>query len=329
MTKNELMTIEQGTFKYNFKPAVIDINDYDKLVETAEMVAKHYDSLVLTNADLSEINETHRELNSFIKGLDEDRLKVKREYNEPLKEFEDKIKHVTGLLNKPLQDIKVARDEILTKQEETRREALIDYLERQLKDSKVRIEDIEIPNQWTNKGNWTEKFNPRKKLTDEIKREIERLEEENKRKLAERETLETFLDSKDMAHDGWVSQLEYRDALDIIKEIQRAEELKKQEAEKQKEEHEETNNDDWMTHDERDEFETEFKEALENDAEYESENPEFFVPNEVEETIITEKIMVTGTVEQLNKLNKFMVENGIKVEPIISEDDLITDDLPF
>lgn len=322
MTKNELMTIEQGTFKYNFKPAVIDINDYDKLVETAEMVAKHYDSLVLTNADLNEINETHRELNSFIKGLDEDRLKVKREYNKPLKEFEDKIKHVTGLLNKPLQDIKNARDEILIKQEETRREALDDYLERQLKDSKVRIEDIEIPNQWTNKGNWTEKLNPRKKLTDEIKREIERLEEENKRKLAERETLETFLDSKDMAHDGWVSQLEYRDALDIIKEIQRAEEEKKQREQIEKEHKLQADIDNESVNPTAEEAEIL---NIEDEQVTENINRDFF---EVEQTI-TEKIMVTGTVEQLNKLNKFMVENGIKVEPIINEDDLVTDDLPF
>lgn len=314
MTKNELMTIEQGTFKYDFKPAVIEINDYDKLVETSEMIAKHYDSLVLKDSELSEINEVHRELNSFIRGLDEDRLKVKREYNEPLKEFEDKIKHVTGLLNKPLQDIKGARDEILTKQEEARTEALNDYLERQLKDSKVRIEDIEVPSNWINKGNWTEKLNPRKKLVDEVKREIERLEEENKKKLADREVLEAFLDEKGMEHEGWTSQLEYRSSLDIIQEIQRIEEHKKEmeEAERlHKLEVEEENKSAIPTPEEAEflEFEREFE--------------------EVEEQTITEKIKVTGTIEQLNKLNQFMVENGITVEPIIDEDDLIVDDLPF
>lgn len=312
MTKNELAEIKTGTFKPIFQPAEIEISNYDKLVQTAEMVAKHYDSLVLKDSELSEINEVHRELNSFIKGLDEDRLKVKREYNEPLKEFEDKIKHVTELLNKPLQDIKNARDEILRKQEETRTEALNDYLKRQLKDSKVRIEDIEIPSSWTNKGNWTEKLNPRKKLADEVKREIERLEEENKKKLAERETLETFLDSKEMAHDGWMSQLEYRDALDIIKEIQRNEELKRiEEAEKATEKEN-------------------IKQGFENFVEDIGQNVEFEREfEEVEEQTITEKIKVTGTIDQLNKLNKFMVENGITVEPIIDEDDLILDDLPF
>ncbi len=314
MTKNELAEIKTGTFKPIFQPAEIEISNYDKLVQTAEMVAKHYDSLVLKDSELSEINEVHRELNSFIKGLDEDRLKVKREYNEPLKEFEGKIKHVTELLNKPLQDIKNARDEILTKQEEARTEALNDYLERQLKDSKVRIEDIEIPNSWTNKGNWTEKLNPRKKLTDEVKREIERLEEENKKKLADREVLEAFLDEKGMEHEGWTSQLEYRSSLDIIQKIQRIEEQKKEmeEAERlHKLEVEEENKSAIPTPEEAEflEFEREFE--------------------EVAEQTITEKIKVTGTIDQLNRLNKFMVENGITVEPIVNEDDLVLDDLPF
>lgn len=302
--ENDLMTIEQGTFTYDFQPAKVEINNYDKLVETAEMIAKHYDSLVLTNADLSEINEVHKELNSFINGLNEDRKKVKREYNEPLKEFEDKIKSVTGLLNKPLQEIKNARDEILTKQEEAREEALEDYLERQLKGIEVRIGDIEIPSQWTNKGNWTDKLNPRKPLKEEIEKEIERIEEENKRKLKEREVLETFLDEKRMEHEGWISQLEYRDAFDIIKDIQRNEERKKWDEENKKQ------------------YEAERKRIIETEDEQVFER-DF---EEVAPELVTEKIEITATRKQLEEIYKYLDLNLIKFKPVIEE---TLDDLPW
>lgn len=315
MTKNELMTMQEGTFSYDFKPATIEIKDYDNLVKTAEMVAGHYDSLVFKNSTLSEINESHRELNSFINGLNESRLNVKRQYNEPLKEFEEKIKGLTNTLNKPLQDIKDARDEILEAQEEARNEALIDYLERQLKDSNVRIEDLTIENSWTNKGNWTEKLNPRKTLVDEIKRHIESAQEELRKKIADRKILETFLDDKGIEHEGWVTQLEYRESLDIIRDIKRAEENRKQKEQQEKEVAERRLQK--KTTEVEQVMETPVNEIVER--EFEEAAPQ----------LITERIEVTGTVEQLNLLNQFLVTNRIKVQPVVDEVNETTDDLPF
>lgn len=318
MAKNELMTMQEGTFSYDFKPATIEIKDYDNLVKTAEMVADHYDSLVFKNSTLSEINESHRELNSFINGLNESRLSVKRQYNEPLKVFEEKIKVLTNTLNKPLQDIKDARDEILEAQEEARNEALIDYLERQLKDSNVRIEDLTIENSWTNKGNWTEKLNPRKTLADEIKQHIESVQEEFRKKIADRKILETFLDDKGMEHEGWTAQLDYRESLDIIQDIQRAEEERKQKEKQEKDTAERK----------LQEKAQEVEELMDQPVEEMSEGiaRTFAEAKQVKPQLITERIEVTGTVEQLNQLNQFLVAKGIKVQPIIDE---TTDDLPF
>lgn len=313
--------MKENTFQYDFKPAEIEIKDYKGLVERAKLVAKHYDSLVLTNSSLKEINDTHRELNSFVKGLDEGRLNVKRQYNKPLDEFETKIKGVIGVLNKPLQDIKDARDEILIKQEEARKEALMDYLERQLEDSKVRVEDIAINDKWTNKGNWTEKLNPRKPLKEEIKKEISFIEEEHRKKNADREVLEAFLDEKGMEHEGWVSQLDIRDSLSIIQEIQRIEKKKELKEKRRKEEEEEIKN----------------RQAKEKQQENQAikEKPSTGIERAFEEKkepavrLITERIKVTGTLEQLKELNDYLVEEGIKVEPIINQENETKDDLPF
>lgn len=315
MSKNELMTMQEGTFNYDFKPATIEIKDYDNLVKTAEMVANHYNGLVFKNSTLSEINESHRELNSFINGLNESRLNVKRQYNEPLKEFEEKIKSLTNTLNRPLQDIKGARDKILEAQEEARKEALIDHLERQLEDSDVRLEDLTVESSWTNKGNWTEKLNPRKTLSDEIKQHIEYVQEEFRKKVADRKILETFLDDKGMEHGGWIAQLEYRESLEIIQDIQRAEEKRKQKEQQEKDAAERRLQE--KTIKVEDMMEKSVNKIVEREFE------------EVPPRLITERIEVTGTVEQLNQLNQFLVSSGIKVQPIIDETNNVEDGLPF
>lgn len=299
MVTNELQTMQESTFNYDFNPATIEIKDYEGLVERAEMVADHYENLVLKNSTLSEINESHRELNSFIRGLDESRLNVKRQYNEPLKEFENKIKVLTDTLNKPLQDIKDARDEILEAQEEARKEALVDYLERTLEDSDIEVDDLEFESSWTNKGNWTDKLSPRKSLREELEREVSILEEEHKRKVADRKVLESFLNDKGMEHEGWIAQLEYRESLEIIQDIQRAEKKREEKEQREKDAAQARINQ------QAKEVEGLMKVPTEDvvDRQFEEVKPE----------VITEQIEVTGTMEQLNKLNQFLVANQIEV----------------
>jgi len=324
--KNELKTIQEGTFSYDFKPAELTINNYEDIQGTVKEIAKHYKNTVFEEDDLDGIRQAHQELNSFRKGLEEGRKNVKREYNKPLKDFERDVKSLVALIDEALDPIKEQRDEILDAQEEARREALNDYLERQIKDTNVRMDDLEIEDSWTNKGNWTKKLNPRKKLKEEIERHLDEIKEEYKRKIAERNTLEAFLDEKDMDHEGWISQLEYRDALEIIQEIQRTEAKKKeaekeraeQEAEQAKRNNEQNEANDELRYDKTGGADLSGKtgEVVEQIFDEEFDEPE----------MITKEISVTGTQEQLEQLNEYMNNNNIVFEPIIEE---TTDDLPW
>lgn len=322
---NEVITVDEGTFSYNFKPAELTINNYDEIKKTITSVAKQYKNRVYQDDDLETLTEDHRMLNSLRNGLEEGRINVKKVIMEPYESFEKDVKGLVELIDEPLNDIKAGRDEILEAQKEVRHEALIDYIERQLKDSNVRIEDLEIQDSWKNKGNWTEKLNPRKKLTDEIKRHIEVVEEQHKNKIAQREVLEKFLEGKGMETEGWIEQLEYREATEIMDSIQKAEEKRKQE-EQEKERIEQA--------------EREADEQAEHELTYDETNEQFNDETEevTQETFkktfdekITERIEVTGTQEQLNDLNNYMVANGITVAPITDVFDFeeTLDDLPF
>lgn len=310
---NEVKVLKGNTFNYEFKPAQLEIKDYDTLIETAEQVAKHYNSLVLKGASLKDINQDHRELNSFIKGLEENRKSVKRDYQKPLKEFEAKVKKIVKILDEPLQDIKHARDTILNAQEEVRHEALIDYIENKIKGTVVKIGDLELKQEWTNKGNWTEKLNPRKTLKEDIKRDIDLLKEEHKRYLADRKVLETFLDEKDMEHEGWVSQLDNKSSADIIQEIMRVDEQRKQ-RKKQEEQQEMQKQQQIQEHEKK----TQQKQQVTNydDAKRESSK---------QEEIYSEVIEIRSTKAKLKMLSDFMVQNEIAYMTY----EVNTDDLPF
>jgi len=314
--KNELKTLQEGTFSYDFKPAELSINNYEDIQGTVKEIAKHYKNTVFEEDDLDGIRQAHQELNSFRKGLEEGRKNVKREYNKPLKDFEGNVKSLVALIDEALGPIKEQRDEILDAQEEARREALNDYLERQIKDTNVRMDDLEIEDSWTNKGNWTKKLNPRKKLKEEIQQHIETIKEEYKKKIAERNTLEVYLDTEGMDHEGWTSQLEYRDALDIIQEIQRVKAKKKEEqAEKER-----------IGQAEK-ESEQRTADETPKDSEPNDEVVEQAVVEAFEEPgMVTKEIAVTGTQEQLDQLNEYMSNNNIVFEPIVEQ---TADDLPW
>lgn len=296
MTK-ELDLIKTSNFNVDFTPAKIEIKNAEKINEMIEQVADNYSKTVYAEDDLDGLVQSHRELNKLRNGLDESRKKVKREFNKPLNEFEKEIKKMIKKVDEPLNEIKDQRDEILKAQEELRAEALDDYLGKQLKDTGLVREDIDILDSWTNKGVWTEKMNPRKTLKDEIKREINLGIERNKKLIAERGLLEQFFNSRDMDPSGWIAQLEDKSATEIIEGYQRQVEVDKKLREEEN-----------LTLEDR-------KDILEESDEESDEELTLDDLGLMDEEI-TNMIEVTGTVDQLSKLNQYLVTSGIKVRQI-------------
>lgn len=316
---NEVRVLQGATFNYEYQPASIDITDYEGLLERAEMVAEHYDKMVFKTADLSDINLAHKELNSFIIGLEDSRKQVKREYQKPLREFEKKIKRVTGRLDEPLQKIKAERDSIEDAQTEVRTKALTDHIERRLKDTNVKFEDLTIEDSWSNKGGWTDKLNPRKPLKEEIDRHIKTIQEENKKMIADRKVLETFLDDKKMEREGWMSQLEHKDALEIIQEIVEVEKKRKEKEKKLAEQRQREAEEEVPAEPEPEEQPEPAKPEPEPEPEPEAPQKKALVISEIIEIITTKEKMIL--------LDQFMRDNQITYKPYTPKSS--EDDLPF
>ena len=166
--------------------------------------------------------------------------------------------------------------------------------------------EIAIPATWLNKTMWTSKLKPTTKLNEEIDKMIADAVKEKEYREMQVKVLTEFCNAQDIDPAGWVSQLDHRNAMEVIDLINMDKERKARIAadqERRAAEHEA--------------FLLKQKEELAAIEEVEIvevspiEEPE---PIQEEEHVITNVIKVTGTIAQLNNLNEFLVTSGIRVE---------------
>lgn len=98
-------------------PFVINWN-FEELKAELDKHLKTYSGLVVTAENLQSMSKTHREIVSLRTGLEKFRLSVKKEAEKPIKEFENNVKVLAGLIAKVETPIKNQLD----KYEEQRRE---------------------------------------------------------------------------------------------------------------------------------------------------------------------------------------------------------------
>ena len=153
---------------------------------------------------------------------------------------------------------------------------------------------------------WSATLKPSKKLIEEIDKAIADAVREKEYREMQVKVLTEFCKGQDIDPGGWVSQLDHRNAMEVIDLINMDKERKVRIAadqERRAAEHEA--------------FLLKQKEELAAIEEVEIvevspiEEPE---PIQEEEHVITNVIQVTGTIAQLNNLNEFLVTSGIRVE---------------
>lgn len=323
---NEL--IESGSFGVKYTPAILEMERFDDMEEAIKVFADKYDGLTFTADEKQGASAARSELISIRDAIETERKNVKKEYNKPLKKFETKAKSLVSMIDKPLDNIRDGLKVIETAERERRNDILMDYIGKESAKKNVAPEELEYSLSWTNATNFTSKYQPTAKLKEEIAAAIDNLAKENEHKEAQKKILIGFCEAKDIDPSGWIAQLEYRSATEIMDsinadiqrkkeveqlKIERDRELKK--AEEKAAETKGSNKEETFQHSfplpDQDEVEDDSIQSLEDES----------------KGLITNRIEVTGTVEQLNDLNKFLVANGIKVKQI--EDEFIVDDLPF
>jgi len=318
--KNELEEIRESNLGTMYEPATLEVNRYGEMKEIVQGFADKYTNLAFTRDDKKGAEEVRSKLLEIREKFESERKTIKKAYNEPLNEYEGKIKKLNSLIDVPLNQIRNGLKEIENAERDERSKALDKVLE--LKFEGLDIE-ITAHSTWTNAGMWTSKLNPTKKLNDEIDKLIQDVVKEKDYQEAQVKILTEFCKAQDIEPAGWVSQLEHRNAVEVI-DLINLEKKRKQELaadqEKKRIEHEAfiANQQEELSIIEKAEVsETPFIEPLNNVS--------------FEQTLIN-VIRIKGTQSQFNGLNDFIINSGIEVEFVADETTTIpyaVDDLPY
>lgn len=303
---NEIML--ERPVDLDFQPAKLEFTNYEELKALVEKYADRYKDLVFTRENKSSAIKARTELLSIVNAIESNRKNVKQVYNKPLNEFEQQIKELTGSINEPLNQIRSGLKEIDDNEKQERQDALNRILSKLVESKSITLDDVQIDAKWLNKGNWNDKLRPITKLQAELEHAVDEAVKVKQQREKELKILNEFCKAKEIDPAGWISQLDFKSVTEIIDlintDIERKQKIAEEQAAKQQE------------------FEQQKaqQEAVVEEATDAEETP---MPDE---PLITDVIQVTGTLSQLNGLNKYLVENGIQVA-MVNEN--TTDDLPF
>lgn len=272
-------------FSIDFKPSEIKLENEKELKALIDKTTDYYNSLVFTEDNIPEAKQARADLNKVAKQIDEKRKSVKKQFNEPLRAFEDKMNNYKQEIVQASQAINESVTEYEEKETQYRKNEIVKTVEK-LKE-KFDVKTIEIDSAWTNKTAFTKKGQPTKKTIDAIRAQLKSLQEEQERKKGDYSIIENYAKVMDLESESWKVLLDFgQTAPEVMAQMDKA---KKQEQIKEPEHVEEA------------------KEVTQ--------------PKRVEEVkkereLQTAVLKITGTIEQFKKFNRYLIENGIQVEEV-------------
>lgn len=213
---NEMTT---NKVSVEFKPATLEIQNFEELNKAVEQVAAKYDGLVFEAEDKKVAEASRSELLEVRNAIEDRRKAIKKEYNKPLKEFEENVKVLTGKIDKPLNDIREGLKIIEEGEREQRYSQIVKFIEEEIKDLEITFDEIEQSASWTNKGNFTTRGKLNSKTKNEIKDAISYHEREKVAKQKQESALVAFCEAVGVEAKGWLGQLEYKPVDEIIEQI--------------------------------------------------------------------------------------------------------------
>ena len=206
---NEVMAMP----KVEYKQGVIDFENYEILINKAKELATQYSNLIITDQDSYKFaSQVKAELNKVIKAISDERIRIKKEFNNPLTEFESKVKEITGEIEtgKNQIDGRIREYDQRLKDEKQNK---INYLIQQHAGDRY----IEQNPKWLNKT-FTDS-----KIVEEIKEQVAFAEKEEQRIETETQLIKDTCKANDIETDGFLSMYQSgSEVSDVLTAINRS-----------------------------------------------------------------------------------------------------------
>ncbi|MCK8619677.1 DUF1351 domain-containing protein [Apilactobacillus kunkeei] len=136
----------------DYQVGKLELKNAELLKNAVKEIADKYKDLIITDDTVKSDKKTKTELNGLLKQLEDKRKEYKKQYQLPLKDFENSIKDIEAPLNDAINNLKLQLndyDERLAKQKE---EQIRSFIEEVCKEHKADAKDIIINPKWLNKS---------------------------------------------------------------------------------------------------------------------------------------------------------------------------------
>ena len=236
-------------FNVTFEPAKIEVLDREKFEEQINSIAQANSNRLVTIDSIADDKKTRAELRKLSKSLNDEKIRIKKEYNQPLTEFEVWFKKAVEVLEKAISQIDSGIKEVEAEQKEARKKVVHELLVELTTDTEVDSRIFEnFVDDWAKASNFND-IKPKKQLIDSITYVIDGEKQKIAEYKANKDTISNFCFGNNVSDTPYIRMLDSGKSVsevmsaiseDVLFEKQRkeAERQKQAELEKQQQEFE-------------------------------------------------------------------------------------------
>lgn len=283
---NEVINLPDYTVDY--QPVPIKINNLEGLQASIAQYVSRYSNLVITEDNVTDSKQARAKLNKLKKALDDRRKEIKRNYNQPLREFETEVKKLEASIDMIIDPIDEGLGELEVQRREQRKADVMGLIAEMAPNYGVGADEIEFDPRWLNKSI------SNKQITQEVASSMT-VVKQAKDKLATATTMITkYAQAVDVDPIPWIDQLKQgQDVQYLLQAIDRQVESVK-ERERQRE----------------------LKQQLAAEHQQETSTGKIVDTDTGEVVSLTRTLKITATKDQMWGLSSYMKKNGIKFEAV-------------
>ncbi|ANJ13063.1 DUF1351 domain-containing protein [Lactiplantibacillus plantarum] len=283
---NEVINLPDYTVDY--QPVPIKINNLEGLQASIAQYVSRYSNLVITEDNVTDSKQVRAKLNKLKKALDDRRKEIKRNYNQPLREFETEVKKLEASIDMIIDPIDEGLGELEVQRREQRKADVMGLIAEMAPNYGVGADEVEFDPRWLNKSI------SNKQITQEVASSMT-VVKQAKDKLATATTMITkYAQAVDVDPIPWIDQLKQgQDVQYLLQAIDRQVESAK-ERERQRE----------------------LKQQAAAEHQQETSTGKIVDTDTGEVVSLTRTLKITATKDQMWGLSSYMKKNGIKFEAV-------------
>ncbi|AHB80368.1 DUF1351 domain-containing protein [Oenococcus phage phiS13] len=206
MTEMELSATIEPILDY--KAASIQLKNADILKDYVKKQIDRYRDLLITDETLTEAKKSRANLNKLNKALSSQRTAIKKEILKPFAQIESVLRKLETDTKQASGSIDQGVKQLEDRQRQAREDNLKAYLaELIVKYPYLQTIEIKIPEDWTNKSNFTKSMGLSVGLTRMIADTLGSLEKQKETRASNLETVRSYAEVKDVNPDPYLRML--------------------------------------------------------------------------------------------------------------------------